>query len=139
MLNTPYADSWVMAPPSSYMAQLIKDAGGEYVFARSESNTSVPIDLEQAYLLTDGADCWLNVGQYNSLAALSAALPKFKDTRPVAGGNVWNCTLRSTEGGGNDYWEGGVVNPDLALTDLIKIFHPGVLDSVPYTYYRRLE
>lgn len=139
MLNTPYADSWVMAPPSSYMGRLIKDAGGEYVYSQSQSNTSMPIDLEEAYILADGADYWLNVGQYDSMADLKAALPKFSDTKPVRTGNVWNCSLRATPGGGNDYWESGVVNPHLALADLIKIFHPGSLDSIPFTYYRRLE
>jgi len=139
MINTPYADSWVMAPPTSYVARLINDAGAEYVYSKSASNTSMPIDLEEAYMLADGADYWINVGQYNSLDDLSAALPKFKTTKPMRNGQVWNTTLRSTPGGGNDYWESGVVNPDLVLTDLIKIFHPGVLDSVPYTYYQRLE
>ena len=32
MLNTPYGDSWLMAPPSSYVARLIADAGGQYVY-----------------------------------------------------------------------------------------------------------
>lgn len=139
MINTPYADSWVMAPPTSYVGMLITDAGGEYVFSKSDSNISMPIDLEEAYLLADGADCWINVGQYRTMEELTSALPKFKDTKPVKDGNVWNSILRSTPGGGNDYWESGVVNPDLVLTDLIKIFHPGALDSIPFTYYKKLD
>ncbi len=139
MINTPYADSWVMAPTTSYVATLISDAGAEYAYSKTGTNTSLPIDIEEAYLLTDGADYWINVGQYTSLAEMQAALPKFKATKPMRDKQVWNTTLRATPGGGNDYWESGVVNPDLMLTDLIKIFHPGVLDSVPFTYYQRLE
>ncbi|MCM1451121.1 MAG: ABC transporter substrate-binding protein [Clostridium sp.] len=139
MINTPYADSWVMAPPTSYVATLIADAGGEYAYSKSESNASMPIDLEEAYLLADQSDYWINVGQFTSMSDLAKALPKFADTKPMREGNVWNATLRATEGGGNDYWESGVANPELVLTDLIKIFHPEALDSLPFTYYQRLR
>ena len=50
MLNTPYGDSWLMAPPSSYVARLIADAGGQYVYTQDTGNQSRPIDTEEAYL-----------------------------------------------------------------------------------------
>ena len=40
--------------------------------------------------------------------------------------------------GGNDYWESGVVHPDLVLRDLVKIFHPELVPE-EFVYYRRLE
>ena len=43
--------------------------------------------------------------------------------------------------GGNDYWESGVVQPDVVLHDLIAIMHPEVLDENDRElhYYQRLE
>ena len=138
MINTPYRDQWMMASSISYVARLISDAGGRYVYTGNSSNRSVPIDIEQAYILTDSADVWINLGQITSMQELKNALPKFSDTRPVVSGRVWNSTARSANGA-NDYWESGVVNPDLVLRDLIKIFHPEALPDSQFTYYQQLR
>ena len=62
MLNVPYGDSWFMPSTQSYAARLIADAGGHYVYQTNTGNASVPIDMEEAYLLASDADMWLNVG-----------------------------------------------------------------------------
>ncbi len=138
MVNTPYGDQWVMPSTGSYVARLIADAGGQYVYTKNTSNASQPIDLEEAYMLASTADRWINVGQLTSLAELKSRFPKFADTRPVTTGQVWNTTLAVTPAGGNDYWESGIIHPDLVLQDLIKIFHPTLLSDRPFTYYTRL-
>lgn len=138
MLNTPYNDVWFMASTGSYMARLIADAGGEYVYRANTSNRSLPVDLEQARLLADGADVWLNTGACSTLAELRRAVPKFADVACVRNGAVWNCDRRLNPSGGNDFWESGIVHPDLVLRDLTKIFHPELV-SEPFVYYRRLE
>lgn len=138
MINTPYADTWFMASTSSYIARLIADAGGDYIYKRNTSSTSLPIDLEQATLLTSAADVWINVGSITSLDDLRGQFPKFSDVECVRNGSVYNCDRRSSVGGGNDFWESGVVYPDIILRDLIKIFHPELI-SDEFVYYRRLE
>ena len=138
MINTPYADTWFMASTSSYIARLIADAGGDYIYKRNTSSTSLPIDLEQATLLTSAADVWINVGSITSLEDLRGQFPKFGDVECVRNGSVYNCDRRSSVGGGNDFWESGVVYPDIILRDLIKIFHPELI-SEEFVYYRRLE
>ena len=138
MLNTPYGDSWFMAPMTSYVARMIADAGGDYIYRKNTTTRSLPIDMEEASLLVSEADVWLNVGDAGSLAELKRRLPKFADARCVCAGDVWNCDGRTTESGGNDYWESGVVHPDIILADLIRIFHPGLLPEHRPVYYRRL-
>jgi len=139
MLNTPYQDQWMMPPIGCYAVTLIRDAGGKYLYNTNNSDRSQPIDMEKAWLLTSEADYWLNVGQIGTMWQLMQQLPRFKDTKPVKNGNVWNSTMKTTPAGGNDYWESGVVHPDLVLQDLIKILHPGMLTDRPFTYYKRLE
>ena len=39
---------------------------------------------------------------------------------------------------GNDFWESGVVCPDLVLADLIRIFHPELNLGGELYYYRKL-
>ncbi len=138
MLNVPYGDSWFMPSADSYMAKLIKDAGGDYIYKKKTGNTSLPIDLEEAYTLASQADFWLNTDRMTSLSTLAAKCPKFTDTRAFRNGCVYNNTLRANAAGGNDFYESGITNPDLILRDLIGIFHPELSDSTFY-YYKKLN
>lgn len=137
MINTPYNDQWFMPSTNNYMARLVKDAGGRYAYNVNTGNTSVPIDMEEAYRITGDADCWINTGMCGSLAELRRLFPKFADTPPVLNGQVYNNTRRTTPGGGNDFYESAVVCPDLVLRDLIKAFHPALVPE-DFVYYRRL-
>ena len=119
MLNTPYADSWFMPSTTSYLARLIADAGGDYIYKKNTSNHSQPIDLEEAALLTTEADVWLHVESVSSLQDLCNQYPKFAKMPCVQRGEIYNCDKRRMLGGGNDYWESGVVQPDVILRDLI--------------------
>lgn len=138
MLNIPYGDSWFMPSMENYAVRLITDAGGRYIFPQNTGNSSVVIDTEEAYLLTSEADIWLNVGRVKTLEELKAACPKFADTPCFIKGNVYNNTLRSNSRGGNDYYESAIVHPDIVLRDLIKIFHPELIDE-DLVYYMQLK
>ena len=138
MLNTPYGDSWFMPSTESYVARLVKDAGGDYIYKKNTGNSSMPIDLEEAYKLTSDADMWLNVGMANTLDELKTSCPKFSDTRCFRNGSVWNNNLKTNAAGGNDYYESAVVNPDILLRDLVKIFHPELVEE-DFVYYKQLK
>lgn len=138
ILNTPYGDSWFMPSTESYVARLVKDAGGDYIYKKNTGNASLPIDLEEAYKLTSEADMWLNVGMANSLDELRTSCPKFSDTRCFRNGSVWNNNLKTNVAGGNDYYESAVVNPDILLRDLVKIFHPELVEE-DFVYYKQLK
>jgi len=138
MLNTPYGDSWFMPSTESYAARLIADAGGDYIYKKNTGNASAPIDLEEAYLLASQADMWLHTGTASTLDELKAACPKFADTRCFRSGQVYNNNARTNAAGGNDYFESAVVHPDLVLRDLVKIFHPELVEE-EFVYYKQLK
>ncbi len=138
MLNTPWNDSWAMPSTQSYMAQLVTDAGADYIYKENTSNSSTPIGLETAYKLIQKADYWINVGMASTLDELKTVNPKFVDAKAVREKTVYNNNLRTTPTGGNDYWESAVVRPDVVLRDLIHIFHPELVSDSLY-YYRHLE
>jgi fe3+ ABC transporter, periplasmic iron-binding protein len=138
MFNTPWNDSWVMPSTKSYMAQLVADAGAEYIYKENSSNSSTSIGLETAYGLIQKADYWINVGSATSLDELKTVNPKFADAKAVRERTVYNNNLRLTPTGGNDYWESAVIRPDVVLRDLIHIFHPELVPDSLY-YYRHLE
>lgn len=138
MFNTPWNDSWIMPSTKSYMAQLVNDAGADYIYKENTSNSSAPIGLETAYGLIQKADYWINVGMASSLDELKAVNPKFTNAKSVREKTAYNNNLRLTATGGNDYWESAVVRPDVVLRDLIHIFHPELASDSLY-YYRHLE
>ncbi len=138
MLNTPYRDTWFMPSTRSYMVQLIRDAGGEYIYDGNNTTSSLPISLEQAYILVSKADVWLNVGNAGSLSTLRAENPNFAEMDVVKRGEVYNNNARSTLEGGSDFWESGVVRPDRVLHDLITILHPEIANDGLY-YYKKLK
>lgn len=145
MINAPYGDNWFMPSTESYMARLITDAGGDYAYGRNTSNVSQVIDMEEAFRLASEADCWINIGQFANAAELRGRYPKFAGAKCVRDGRIYNCNRRLTPAGGNDFWESGVVKPDVILHDLTAIFHPELalssaerFDTEMY-YYRRLE
>lgn len=137
MLNVPYGDSWFMPSSTSYAAQLIEDAGGEYIYQKDTSNQSKAIDIEEAYTLVSKSDYWLNVGMINNLTELTNLYPKFSNVSSVKNKKVYNNTKRNNANGGNDYWESGIVHPDLILNDLIQILHSEKSNNL--YYYKQLE
>ena len=52
---------------------------------------------------------------------------------------VFNNNRRQTPAGGSDFWESGVIRPDLVLHDLCAVFNPQAADTAELYYYKRLE
>ena len=139
MLNIPYRDAWFLPAKSSYIVQLIEDAGGKTFTTQGEGNTSEPIDIEQALLYASQSDMWLNPSGCNSIAELVALNPKFATVPPVIRGEVWNNNARQTTMGGSDFWESGVVRPDIILNDLATILHPELMTGKELYYHKQLK
>lgn len=139
MINTPYRDAWVLPSENNYIARIIYDAGGVCYTTEGDGNTSQPIDIEQALLYAESADVWLNVGGCNTLQELTQQNPRFADVKVVKNRKVYNNTARRTANGGSDFWESGVVRPDVILHDLTTIFHPEIAEKDSLYYYKRLN
>lgn len=139
MLNLPCSGTWFLPSEGSYMTRLIEDAGGDFVFRGKSGNASVVVDMEEAFLLCSQADIWLNVSGVKTLDELCERFPQFSGVRSVVKGAVYDNNLRLSPEGGNDFWESGVVRPDLVLQDLIGIIHPETAGDNELTYYRKIE
>lgn len=119
------------------MVRLVEDAGGDYIYKGvNPTGGSRGISLEEALLLVNEADLWLNVGQCKKLDELRTLAPHFATAPVVCRGDVYNNNLRQTPAGGSDFWESAIVRPDVVLRDMVTIMEYG--DSALY-YHRRLE
>lgn len=138
-LNIPFRDIWYFPGNDNYFVRFIHDAGGQYVFSELKGNTSHPVSTELAYKAGINSDIWLNPGAAQSLDELAQVDKRFTDFKPFRQGKVFNNNKRIGPGGGNDFWESGVVHPELILRDLIKIFHPELLPNDSLYYYQLLK
>jgi len=143
MLNAPYGGTWFMSPSNGVMANLIYDAGGEYVYKDNPGSRSRPIGIEQALLLVSESDLWLDAGPFASLAQLKSGLPSFCSAGCVDSGKVYNSDRRLNPRGGNDFWESAPAMPDVLLSDMAAMLHPeiplpGISNDSLY-FYRKLE
>lgn len=139
MLNAPWRDSWFVPGDKSYMVGLINDAGAEYICAGEDSDQSRPLSSESAFLFLNRADFWLNPNSVKTKAELASENPRFINTKAVKNNRVFNNNLRTNDYNGSDFWEQGVIEPDVVLMDLIKIFHPEKAPNHQLEYYRQVK
>ncbi|MBL8133547.1 MAG: ABC transporter substrate-binding protein [Anaerolineae bacterium] len=135
----PYAGTWYMPGGDSTVAQLLADAGADFLFA-DMPGTSNPLDFE--VVLEQGADAafWVNANMFWATTdAMLADDPRFASFQAYENGSIWNNNRRMNVNGGSDYFETGAAHPDLILADLIAIFHPDLLPDHEFTFYQRLE
>lgn len=139
--GAPFQGEWFKAGGRSYAAQLLADAGMTYVFADDESTGSQPVAIEVMLEAAADADLWLNADftrQWANIAAMGGDEPRLLELRAAKEGRVYNPVLRVNATGGNDYWQQGVVRPDLVLRDLAKIAHPDRFADVDFTFYEQM-
>ncbi len=138
MVGAPYKDSWWIPGGNSYMANLIKDAGGDYIGKDNDSHESYVISFENALAYGNEANVWINMGLLSSKDDIIATDQRFENFGVLNDGRIFNNNNKMSEGGGNDFWESGTVYPNLILRDLISIFYPGTIKE-EMVYYREVK
>jgi iron complex transport system substrate-binding protein len=138
IVDLPWNGSWHIAGGRSYIAKMIDDAGGNYLWKNDNSHETVPIDLEIVFHQALNSDFWINIGNVNNKREILAVDSRFENLRPFKTGKLYNNNARQNINGGNDYWESGAVNPQIILKDLIVILHPELLPGQKLYYYKKI-
>jgi len=134
-----YRGTWYIPGGNSYMAQLIKDAGGTFAWENDTTTGSLPLSIESVLDKSKDADVWINPdGLYTMEAILdnderNALFDVYKT------GRIFNPIKRRSENGGLDYWESGMVNPHLILKDFVQIFHNPMVSEDSLYFYARVK
>ncbi len=137
--NVPWKGTWYMPGGNSYLAKLIDDASGDYIWRDDSSHESLSLSFEVVLNKAKNADIWLNPGQANFLSDITAMDERLAVFNPFNTGLVFNNNAKTNEHGGNDYWESGSVHPETLLGDLARIFHPEMFSSGELTYFKKLK
>ncbi len=139
LLGLPFKDTWYISPGNSYISRLISDAGGNYLWADTESSYALPTSIENVYLKALNGEYWLNTGTARSKSEILSLDPRLGDLGCFKRGNLFNNNKRVNNEGGNDYWESGCLKPDVILQDLATILHPELFPDRELIYYKKLE
>jgi iron complex transport system substrate-binding protein len=136
--NIPRQGHWGVSGGNSFISRFISDAGGDYVWKDIKQSGAVPMAIETVFDRGRTAEFWLNTGTWHNLAEARRADPRFLAFKALQTGRLYNNDRRVNAAGGNDFWESGIIRPDLILADLIYIFHPELLPGHQLVYYRKL-
>lgn len=137
--NAPFQGMWDVPAGGSYMARLITDAGGSYVWKQAEGTGRLNLNIEDVYKKGRDADIWLNPGACTDLACLKAIDSRLALFSAFNGRGIYNSTAITTPDGGNAWWDYAVVRPDLALLDLAFICRPALFPEHKLIFFERLK
>ena len=135
----PFSGRWGVAGGNSFIGHFLKDSGADYVWKDTTHTGSLPMDIELVYDRAVDAEFWINTGIWSTRRQVEEADPRFRSFASLRSGNIYNRNRRVNRAGGNDYWESGMIRPDIILADLISILHPEILPDHQLFYYRKLQ
>lgn len=139
MTGLPFQGTWYITGGATYLARLIQDAGGKYLWNDLTESSVYPMDLENVFIKSRKADFWINTGNAKTKSNIVAMDERFSSFPVYNSSMIYNNNARSNAMGGNDYFESGTVNPHLILKDLTHIFHPEVLPDHQLYYYQKID
>ena len=139
LFGLPYKDTWYVPGGNSYLAKMVNDAGGEYLWKENELRESIPFDIESIFSQASNAEVWLNTGSVHNKEEILKLDKRFVDFIPFNESLIYNNNRKINKYGGNDYWESGLTNPHVVLKDLIRIFHPELLPQHKLVYYKDIQ
>lgn len=134
-------DIWYVPGGKSYIAELLKDAGANYIWKEDVNSGSLPLSFEQVYFKAKQADFWINLGLCNSKTELLNYEPRYAEFKAFKTGNIFNNNKNINNNGYSDYWETGIIYPNKVLNDLLIIFHPELKAQIEdkLFYYKQLK
>lgn len=122
-------------------AQLIRDAGGDYVVRDARPSSLLYVPFEAIYAEGALADVWLGtLGGQPGVGAWIRANPLHGWFRPAESGRVYVWDRGYTGAWANPYQDQSMTKPHVQLAEAISALHPGRLRMTDgeYEFLRRL-
>ena len=122
-----HGGNWYVGGGRSFLAQIFRDAGGEYFLPDDGKHGGLNLDFETVYSQTAKARYWRIVNSFQgtfSYDALKAQDARYADLTAFKERGIIYCNMRE-----KPFYENMPVQPDVVLADLIHIFHPELLPA----------
>lgn len=132
-----FKGTWYMPGGKSYMGQMLIDAGANYYFKKDTTRGSIHMNIENVIECMKDADYWLSPSAF-SLDELKTQDKHYHIFKALINKNVYNYDKRMNPKGFNDYWESGIMHPDIVLKDIIHILQPEMFKDYEMYYFKKL-
>lgn len=117
--EVPYGGVWYQPGARSYMATLIRDAGGRTV-SDDDAVGSVQYDIANVFDLGHDADVWIiKTTAPMTYGDLREFTPLVEDFKAFKNRNVWVANTAEV-----DLYDDLAFHPEYVLADYVRIFHP---------------
>lgn len=129
--------NWYAVGGQSFLARIFKDAGGDYFLKDDPHSGGFTMDYEVVYSQAANADYWRIVNSYQgdySYQVLADDDTRYTDFKAWKQHGVIYCNMSKTP-----FYESMPMEPELVLSDFIKVFHPELLPDYTPHYYRLLK
>ena len=127
------SSAWYVPGGRSTVARLYADAGADYVFADDTHSGSFPLAFETVFDRAQHADFWLikyNQAIEKTYRELQQDYAPYTGFQAFRERKVYACNT-----GKVNYYEDTPFRPDGLLKDLIRIFHPEVVEEAEAVYF----
>jgi len=134
-----YEDVWYVAKGESWVAQFMKDAQGDYLWADLKGTGSEGLSFEKVLDKAKSANFWIATGSVRTLDELTKKNPHYSEFDAFKNKTIYTFEGKLGATGGTVYYETSPSRPDLVLKDYIKIFYPDLLPSYEFTFASKLN
>ena len=126
---------WSVPGGQSYMARIIRDAGGDYLWADDDNTGSLSLDFNQVLARAQQADYWfLKWTNINSLKDLQGAYELNKEMEAFKSKRVYVCDTEKSR-----FFDRVPFHPDLLLREFAAIMHPELFPSIETQMYHHID
>lgn len=129
--------NWYAVGGESFLARIFKDAGGDYFMKDDTHSGGVTKDFEEVYSQAANADYWRIVNSYQgtfTYEALGKDDTRYTDFKAFKEHGIIYCNMSL-----KPFYESMPMEPELVLSDFIKVFHPELLPDYEPHYYELLK
>ena len=119
--------AWYVPGGACFIAQLIKDAGANYIFKEDNHSGSVPLSFETVFNKGCDAEFWLftyNLNKDKTYQELKTDCKPYSYFKAFKDRNIY-----AVNTGAVPYYEETPYHPEKILKDMIFIFHPETLEK----------
>ncbi len=126
---------WNVPGGQSYMARILHDAGGNYLWADDKNTGSLALDFNQVLAVAQDADYWfIKWTNINSLKDLQGAYDLNKEMAAFQKGHVYVCDTDKTR-----FFDRIPFHPEALLREFAAILHPELFPDFQHQFYHHID
>ncbi len=134
-----FEGTWYLPKGSSWGSQLIKEAGGHYLWEETQGTGSLALSFEVVFEKAKDAEFWITSGQFETLKDMQKSNPHYSQFSAFKNKKIYSFSNKKGKTGGNLYYELAPNRPDLVLKDLVWVFHPELLPNYKPYFFEQIK